>query len=390
MILNHKNITLCFLFFLLITLLIFYRGPCFLLEGTFQQDEYVFLKNSIEHGFFKGMIYVYSGAGYFNFWTNFSTSFASLFPETISKIVVTYFALSAKLLIFMYIYFNDSILFTKFWHKIFAIFVILFSPPMTPEVWMTTIHSNEYFGIFAFILLFSNFKKSHYFKKNLTIFLLFISGISSIYAAILTPAFIVKYMVDKSKINLSKLISIFSAFILQLYIVVNNYLLNVGHDQRFEIEFYKFISYVYNILVRSFFGSNIPKNLFVETNFYILKYFNTFVILLFIFITFYLMFYIFKKRDKVLYLTVFCLLIVSSFVMGGSLYSDFVGGRYAVVPGIIVIFLVFRIFTIEKIFPIKILASAMLISSLVVGLVEFKYKSPLPQLLNCSYFSLVK
>ena len=76
--------------------------------------------------------------------------------------------------------------------------------------------------------------------------------------------------------------------------------------------------------------------------------------------------------------------------MIGSLYSDFVGGRYAVVPGIIVIFLVFRIFTIENIFPIKILASVMLISSLIVGLVEFKYKSPLPQVLNCSYFSLDK
>ncbi len=388
--LKHKNIVLSFLFFLLITLLIFYRGPCFLLEGTFQQDEYDFLKNSIEHGFFKGLIYVYSGAGYFNFWTNFSTSFASLFPEAISKIVVTYFALSVKLLIFLYIYFNDSTLFTKFWHKIFAIFVILFSPPMTPEVWMTTIHSNEYFGIFAFVLLFSNFKKSYYFKKNLTIILLFISGISSIYAAILTPAFIVKYMINKSKINLSKLISIFSAFILQLFIVVNNYLLNVGHGQRFEIEFYKFISYVYNVLVRSFFGSNIPKNLFVETNFYILKYFNIFVILLFLFLTFYLIFYIFKKRDKVLYLIVFCLLIVSLFIMIGSLYSDFVGGRYAVVPGIIVIFLVFRIFIIETFFPIKSLASILLISSLIIGLVEFKYKSPLPQLLNCSYFSLDK
>tara|TARA_B100000945_G_C20131535_1_gene479622 strand:- start:92 stop:685 length:594 start_codon:yes stop_codon:yes gene_type:complete len=197
-------------------------------------------------------------------------------------------------------------------------------------------------------------------------------------------------MINKSKINLLKLISIFSAFILQLLIVVNNYLLNVGHGQRFEIEFYKFISYVYNVLVRSFFGSNIPKNLFVETNFYILKYFNIFVIMLFLFLTFYLIFYIFKKRDKVLYLIVFCLLVVSFFIMIGSLYSDFVGGRYAVVPGIIVIFLVFRIFTIETFFPIKSLASILLISSLIIGLVEFKYKSPLPQLLNCSYFSLDK
>ena len=387
---QSKKITINILFFTIILILIFYRGPCFLLEGTFQQDEYAFLKNSVDNGFFKGMIYVYPGAGYFNFWTNLSTSFASFLPETISKIVLTYFALSAKLLIFLYIYFNDSILFTKFWHKIFAILIILFSPPMTPEVWMTTIHSNEYFGIFAFILLFSNFQKFNLFKKNLTIGLVFISGISSIYAAILTPAFLVKYLIDKSKSSLSKLISIFSAFILQFYIVISNYIFNIGHDQRFEIDFFKFISYVYNVLVRSFFGSTIPKNLFIESNFYLSKYFNILLILLFLLLVFFLTFYILKKRDKVLYLIIFCLLIVSSFVMIGSLYSDFVGGRYAVVPGIIVIFLVFRIFTIENIFPIKILASVMLISSLIVGLVEFKYKSPLPQVLNCSYFSLDK
>ena len=387
---QSKKITINILFFTIILILIFYRGPCFLLEGTFQQDEYAFLKNSVDNGFFKGMIYVYPGAGYFNFWTNLSTSFASFLPETISKIVLTYFALSAKLLIFLYIYFNDSILFTKFWHKIFAILIILFSPPMTPEVWMTTIHSNEYFGIFAFILLFSNFQKFNLFKKNLTIGLVFISGISSIYAAILTPAFLVKYLIDKSKSSLSKLISIFSAFILQFYIVISNYIFNIGHDQRFEIDFFKFISYVYNVLVRSFFGSTIPKNLFIESNFYLSKYFNILLILLFLLLVFFLTFYILKKRDKVLYLIIFCLLIVSSFIMIGSLYSDFVGGRYAVVPGIIVIFLVFRIFTIENIFPIKILASVMLISSLIVGLVEFKYKSPLPQVLNCSYFSLDK
>ena len=164
---NHldKKIYYNFFLFFLLLFLIFYRSPCFLLEGTFQHDEYVFYKNSLENGFLSGLIYVYPGAGYFNFWTNISTSISSLFSFDIAKIVVTYFALSAKLLIFFYIYFFKSELFLSTNQKIFAIFIILLSPPMTPEVWMTTLHSTEYFGILAFILIFHDVDKESQKKK---------------------------------------------------------------------------------------------------------------------------------------------------------------------------------------------------------------------------------
>jgi len=387
----NKNLIFFEISFLcLILFVIFYRSPCFLLEGTFQQDEFVFYKNSLENGFIKGLFYVYPGAGYFNFWTNLSTGISTFFTQDMAKVVVTYFALSVKLLIFFYIYFFQSKIFVKKAHKIFAISIILFGPPMTPEVWMTTIHSNEYFGILAFVLLFHDFDKSKSTAKKFVRTLVFFSGLSSIYAVTLTPVYFIKYFLIRTKDNLYNFLSIFSAFLIQAIIVVIYNILNVSHIQRFQIEISKLISYIYNVVVRSFFGSTVPKKIFYETNIYSLPKFNYLIIFLFIFIILFSLFYIFKKRDLILNLIVLSLIFISTFVMMGSLYPSFVGGRYAVVPGIILIFLIFRIFITENNPLIKNFCAILLASSLIVGSVEFKYKSPLPELLNCNYFAFDK
>ena len=79
---------------------------------------------------------------------------------------------------------------------------------------------------------------------------------------------------------------------------------------------------------------------------------------------------------------------MSIFAMAGALTPNFVGGRYAVLPSIILIFLVFRIFLIENNLILKNFCGILLISSLLIGLVEFRYKSPVPQLLSCKYYEL--
>ena len=78
---------------------------------------------------------------------------------------------------------------------------------------------------------------------------------------------------------------------------------------------------------------------------------------------------------------------MSGFAFVGSLYSDFIGGRYAVVPGVILICFVLRIFIVENNLILKSISGFLLLSSLIVGIYEFKHKSPLPQLLSCEYHS---
>ena len=383
---NLKNITLCLLFFFLIIGLIFYRGPCFLTEGIFEINEYQFYKYSKENGILKGLIFIYPGAGYFKLWTNIANAAASPFSIDTAKIITSYFSLTIYLLIFVYIFFFKSLLFLNIKHKIFAIFVILFSPVMTPEIWMGSAHIREYFGIFAFILLFYDSKNENLLKKFICNILIIISFLSSVWAIVLTPIYFMKFYFYKNKENLIFFISSFFSSLIHPIIIIYTYFLNPISTGRFQIEMSKIYSFLYNVPVRSFFGSTIPKFLFLESKLIELKYFNFTILIIFIFLIIFLLFYIIKKKDLILNLIIASFVFISIFSLIGSLYSNFAGGRYAVIPGVILIFFVYRIFIIEKNLFLKGITGTLLLTSLFVGLIEFKYKSPMPTLLNCSYY----
>ncbi len=384
-----KKTNLIFLLFLLITGLIIYRGPCFLTEGVFGRDEYAFYKFAKDYGFLKGLFFVYEGASYLKLWTNIANSVASFYSFETAKLITTYFSVVVYYVIFSYILFFNSELFLTNKHKIFAIFIVLLSPGMTPEIWMGSAHIREYFGIFAFILLFYNPKNDTNFKKLFSNILILISFLSSIWATVLSPIYFLKYFFNRNKDNFFLFLSSFIGSLIQFFIVINyHFLKTVGTDSRFQIEPEKIFSFIYNVPVRSFFGSTIPKFLFLKTDLYMLKFFNLFVILAFIGLTIFFLIYIFKKKDFLLNLIFISFILMSMFAMAGALTPNFVGGRYAVLPSIILIFLVFRIFLIENNLILKNFCGILLISSLLIGLVEFRYKSPVPQLLSCKYYEL--
>jgi hypothetical protein len=186
-------------------------------------------------------------------------------------------------------------------------------------------------------------------------------------------------------------LSSFTAFLIQSSIVIKHYLfLDIERTARFQIEISKIFSFIYNVPVRSFFGSTVPKKLFLETNLYNFQYFNFITICIFIFTIIFLIIYLVKKRDLILNLTFMSFIFTSIFSILGSLYPDFAGGRYAVVPSVILIFFVLRIFILENNLLFKSISAILLLFSIVIGLVEFKYKSPLPEVLKCEYFKNIK
>ena len=145
------------------------------------------------------------------FWSNITNSIITLFPINIAKFLANYLTLVVYLTIFIYIYFTKSILFTNHKHKIFAIFIILISPPMTPEVWMSSAHLRGYFGILSIILLFHDSSNDTKIKNKITNFLIFFSGICSIYAAALIPAYFLKFYLTKNKNDFIKFLFALSA-----------------------------------------------------------------------------------------------------------------------------------------------------------------------------------
>ena len=371
------------IFFLTILIIIFLREPCWLIEGSLKGDEFGYYKNAMSKSFLENLFFIFPGTGALNFYTNITNSIITLFSIDKAKILSNYFTLVIYLTIFAYIYFTKSILFTNYKHKIFAILIILLSPPMTPEVWMSSIHLRGYFGILSFVLLFHDFKNDTKINRNITNFLIFFSGICSIYAAALTPAYLLKFYLDKNKINLHRFLFALFAFLIQCIIVLNYVRTDIEVTPRFHLELSTFYSYFYNVPIRSFFGSYIPKSLFVNTEIYKIQYFTHFIYFLFVFTFVIAILYLKKIRDKISLIIFFSLILVSGLIITGSLYAGFAGGRYAVVPGVLLIFLIFRFLNIENNFFIKNFFLVLLFFSLTVGAIEYRYMSPLPHTLQC-------
>lgn len=374
---------LFFIFIAILLALIFLREPCWLMEGSLKAYDFSYYKQGKLKSFSDNLFFIYPGQGALSFWTNLSHSTISLLPINQAKILANYLNLIVYLTIFIYIYLSKSILFINYKHKIFAVFIILLSPPMTPEVWMSSAHLREYFGILSFVLLFQNFENDKMIINKFTNFLVFFSGICSIYAAALTPAYLLKFYLSKQKTDLDRFIFAFFSFLIQSFIVVYFIFTNLSDTPRFNFDLSVFYSYFYNIPIRSFFGSTIPKILFVETEIYKTQYFNFLVYVLFLFVFVITLIYLNKKKDKISNVIILSLILVSSLIILGTIQSGFVGGRYAVVPGVMLIFLVLRLFLIEKNLLLKRIFLSLLIFSFVVGSFEYKYFSPLPQSLKC-------
>ncbi len=383
-----KNIFLSLLFFILIFGLVFYRGPCFLTEGIFEPNAFAFYNYAKANGFIEGLFYIHPSAYYLKLWTNIVNSFGSLFSIEAAKIVTTYLTVLIYFIIFAFIIYSKSLLFLNLKHKIFAVFVVLLSPPMTPEIWMGSAHVREYFGIFAFILLFYNFENSNFIKKITVNFLVVLSYLSSVWAVALLPAYFVRFFFEKSKETFILFMSAFISFLVQFSIIFNSYYLNSVSTGRFQIEISKIFNFIYNVPVRSFFGSTIPKFIFLENGLYYLKYFELIVYIFSLILLFFLIMYVYKKKDFQLNLISFSFILTSLFAIIGSLYADFVGGRYSVLSGVILIFFVLRVYINENKLLLKFFASFLLLLSLIIGFVEYKYLSPLPMLLNCKYWAV--
>ena len=78
------------------------------------------------------------------------------------------------------------------------------------------------------------------------------------------------------------------------------------------------------------------------------------------------------------------LMLQSGFVFIGSLYPNFVGGRYGN-TGFILLSLVIRLFQLEDNTKHKYFFGFLIFMSLITGLLEFKYFSPLPNIIECTY-----
>jgi len=152
---DYSKIFFNIFFFIVLLFIIFFREPCWFIDGSFKSADYIYYNEYFkEKNFFEIIFHIREGHGVLIFWNNIIHSFLKFFSYNFAKYLISYTNLFVYMMIFTYVYFTKSQLFTNTKHKIFAVFIILLSPPMIPEVWMSSAHLRGYFGIFSFILLF--------------------------------------------------------------------------------------------------------------------------------------------------------------------------------------------------------------------------------------------
>ena len=375
---NFKTI----LFFLLL-IIFFYRSPYILLNGRFVAEEgSFFFRNSYLFGSLKGLTQIFWGSGYFNFWPNIATVFASFTPLNYSPLVTVYFAAIVQIYLLIFTVFSNSYFLKTNTDKTIISLIVLVGPPMVAEVWLNTLTSQSYFTIITILIFFQKDISTNIFNK-LSPLILFISGLTSLLSCALSPFFLYKYLIDKSKFNFNNFIAIICTSIFQSLIFAYSKIQNLdltGENTRFLVSFDKIVNLIYNIIIKSFFGRDLTH--FLYNN--ILVSLNIFL-LIFLIVTFFLFiikfsFNLFKKDKLFIYLLIFFIIILFITFFGAK--AEQVQGRYALIPGILLIFITYRVSQISN-GILKFLSSFLIVICLLSGFYEYKSRNTYPQFLIC-------
>ena len=375
---NFKTI----LFFLLL-IIFFYRSPYILLNGRFVAEEgSFFFRNSYLFGSLKGLTQVFWGSGYFNLWANLSSVFASFTSLNYSPLVTVYFAAIVQIYLLIFIVFSNSYFLKNNIDKTIISLVVLVGPPMVAEVWLNTLTSQSYFTIITILIFFQKDISSNIFNK-LSPLILFISGLTSLLSCALSPFFLYKYLNDKSKFNFNNFIAIISTSIFQSLIFAYSKIQNLdltGENTRFLVSFDKIVNLIYNIIIKSFFGRDLThflyNNILVSLNIFLL----IFLIVTFSLFIFKSLFNLFKKDKLFLSLSIFFIIILFITFFGAKVEQ--VQGRYALIPGILLIFITYRVSQISN-GILKYLSSFLIVICLLSGFYEYKSRNTYPQFLIC-------
>ena len=402
---NYKNYILknsylkLFLFFL--TLLAYFRSPFIFNNGRFFSADLNYHLLSNELNFIDAITFVDYSARYINLISNISSIISSRFFDlNYAQYVSVYLSFFIYLCIFYKILFKDSYFFKKSYQKYLGSLLCLIAPVLNFEIWLNAINLQVYFGLLTFIILFLKEKENNRFN----IVLLLIGGLSGIYSCLFTPFFLVKYLINKKLSNLINFFVLLICSLIQLYLIfyVSMQYNPVGSDQSntsltFIINKFEIISFFYNVIIRSFFGSAIPTYVMglIEIDLYNvlhneiirskLFYFTLLLLSIFVYATYYFLNFIVNKEDKIIYFFLLLIFPLISLVVifGGDTQS--LHGRYSSLAGMVIIFGVLHLSNSVSLNWIRFFCIALIFSTIFTGLLDYRMKKYIYYLdcINC-------
>jgi hypothetical protein len=361
-------------FFFLILFLIFYRSPYIFIHGRFLAEEgSVYFANAFKNNFINTIFFIDFLSGYLNFWANLSSFFASIVLIKYAPLVTVYLSLIPKLLIFFFILDKKLFCFKSYLEKLFACCVVLFSSAMIPEIWANTINSQVYLAILTLVIFFIKNQKED--LSVLQLVLVSMAGLTGIYSCAIFPIFFLKFIKFKIKQDFYNFLILFISAIIQLLIIFFSKSNGLLYEKKlnFFFSYHEIISLYYNIFVKTFLGRDLTIYLIFITCIFI-----------------YFFYFLFKKKYflKENNFRFFILVLIFQFlttlflVLVGNT-SDQVAGRYAAFPSVILLFISIILFKSLKNKLLKYFFLFVLLLSLLLGFLDYKYKAKYIKLLEC-------
>lgn len=215
-----------------------WREPKVFIEPRLWAEEGAnFLGNAVSSSdMFDSLLYVRTSAdGYFQLPATFGSTIASLLPLEYAPAVMLGVSLLYFLLPFILIWTGRSLLWgDTFKLRSLASAIVLFAPTSIGEVWMNTINAQVYAGIATFLILFEDSSRFSSRRVKILCATLFVCGLSGIYSVLLLPAFVFRASVKRDSSSYLFAASLGMAALIQVVVFVYSYITNPLNPQRFR------------------------------------------------------------------------------------------------------------------------------------------------------------
>jgi hypothetical protein len=329
-----------------------FRSNEILLQGRFFAEEgSVFWSYALSQEGHSVIQYVPVIQGYLCLNCNLQIYLSTLVPVTFSPLVTVWSSVLISFLpSFLFYRLADRDFENKY--RILVTLTILFLPSLNLlEVFANSINSQVYLSISCFIILIYGLDSKKLLKLQLTI--LAISFLSSYYALILLPVFLLKYLITRNTKLLSVLFLGLFGSIIQINVLFYSTNTNSIYEGKLQIK--GGIDYLIEIIKLSF-----SINIFGE------KYYRDFSNNIFSFFIVGILIYLItkNKKDHTLLFIIFSYILQIFLVVFGQAGSNF-SQRYSVVVSTISFFLIIHILKKYKI------SGKVVIFFLFVGLLNF-------------------
>lgn len=361
---DKKLITIAFLFCII---LIFIRSPRLFIDARFWAEEGTYyFKHAYENGILH-LFYIYKKCGYYYLYVNIATFIASLVPIVAAPYITTYLAFAVQVLLIWIILYAPSCLYKSSYSRILAALFTVVGAAVISEVWLNSVNSQVFFGLIAVYLLFVDYGKLSKGKRIFLYCVMAMSCLSGVYAVIVAPFFVAKRILEQDNKKYNTVIAIIQSacLMVQMVITVVIKFTGSGNSRRSEKTFTgeTIINTIKHQIIRPLLGYDA------------MKADNTMVIVVLVLVAVIIVGAVILSKEKVTVITLLGLFVYYA-VFTSVTALGIAGGRYAVVPGSVLIALLIKCSEIfyERIKYNKIKSAAwiIVIIPLIFGCIDFQ------------------